>query len=124
MRSPGFLAALVRNVSLLPTLTVIGIGGALAVAFALKTGLLGSVTVAGIPISGGVLATVGVVVFVVGGVGLFGALGVLLIVSTSERQRLGDLLAGTWVVRAPSGPARGAGTIPPAPPPPPAGRSA
>ena len=124
LRSPGFMAALVRNVSLLPTLTVIGIGGALAVAFGLKSGLLGSVTVAGIPFSGGVLATVGVIVFVVGGVGLFGALGVLVIVSTSERQRLGDLLAGTWVVRAPSGPLRAPGAAPSAPPSPPAGRFA
>ena len=122
LRSPGFMAVLVRNVSLLPTFTVVGIGGALAVAFGLKSGLTGSVTVAGIPVSGGVLATVGVLVFVVGGVGLFGALGVLAILATSERQRLGDLLAGTWVVRAPSG-------APPAgereaPPPPPAGRFA
>jgi uncharacterized membrane protein/uncharacterized RDD family membrane protein YckC len=124
LRSPGFMAVLVRNVSLLPALTVIGIGGALAVAFALKSGPLGSVTVAGIPISGGLLVTVGVVVFVVGGVGLFGALGMLVIVSTSERQRLGDLLAGTWVVRAPSGPSPATGASLPVPPPPPVGRSA
>jgi uncharacterized RDD family membrane protein YckC len=120
LRSPGFMAVLVRNVSLLPALTVLGIGGALAVAFGLRGGPLGSVTVAGLPISGGFLATVGVIVFVVGGVGLFGALGVATILSTSERQRLGDLLAGTWVVRAPSGPAPADGPSPPAPPPPPA----
>jgi uncharacterized RDD family membrane protein YckC len=124
LRPPGFMTVLVRNVSLLPGLTVLGVGGAIAVAFGLKTGVLGSVTVAGIPISGGLLVAVGVVVFVVGGVGLLGALGVLVIVSTSERQRLGDLLAGTWVVRAPSVPSPPAGTVRPVPsPPPPVGPS-
>jgi uncharacterized membrane protein/uncharacterized RDD family membrane protein YckC len=123
LRSPGFMAALVRNVSLLPALTVIGIGGSLAVAFALRGSLLASVTVAGLPLPGGFLATVAVIVFVVGGVGLFGALGVVVIVSTPERQRLGDLLAGTWVVRAASGRAPPGGASLPPPPPPPVGPS-
>jgi uncharacterized RDD family membrane protein YckC len=102
MHRPEFPAALVRNVSLLPVLTILGIGGALAVAFVLKPSGLTSLTVAGIALPAGLLATASIVFFLVGGIGLLGALGALSIALTSERQRLGDVWAGTWVVRAAS----------------------
>ncbi len=101
LRPPGFLSVLVRNVSVLPVLTVVGLGGAIAVAVASKTGSAPSAPVAAIPLPGGLLAVVGVLLFLLGGVALLGAIAVLVIALTAERQRLGDVLAGTWVVRAP-----------------------
>ncbi len=100
MQPPGLPASLVRNVSLLPILTVTALGGALAVAFAFKVSTLGTLTVAGIALPAGLLAFATVIAFLVGGVGLLGALGALVIAVTAERQRVGDLWAGTWVVRA------------------------
>ena len=99
LRPVGFLSALVRNASVLPALTVLGLGGALAVAFGLKAGTYSAVVIGGVALPSGLLALTGALVFVVGGVGLFGAFGVLVIALSSERQRLGDLWAGTWVVR-------------------------
>ncbi len=119
LRPVRFLGALVRNVSVLPLLTVVGLGGALAVAFGLRFDSLSSVTVGGITLSGGPLALSGVLVFLVGGVGFLGMFAVLGIVLTSERQRFGDVIAGTWVVRRTSGvvpPPGPAGRVPPTQP--------
>jgi uncharacterized RDD family membrane protein YckC len=124
LRPIGFVAALVRNTTVLPVLTVVGLAGGLGVAFLFKGGSLSSVTVDGIPLPGGLLALAGVLVFLVVGVALLGALALAVIALTNERQRLGDLLAGTWVVRdaspgaaaAPPGPVRSPAS--PAPPPP------
>ncbi len=122
LRPVGLLSAFVRNVSVLPVLTVLGIGGALAVAFGLKVGTYSGVAIGGILLPNGSVALAGALAFVVGGIGILGALGVLVIVLTPERQRLGDLWAGTWVVRErPSGPVGAApptsptGVGPPAP---------
>ena len=101
LRLPGFPAALVRNASKLPTLTVVGVGLAVGILLLLKSGSGASLTLAGgFPVSVGLLDFLGVFVFVLGGVGLLGTFGVLVIALTSERQRFGDLVAGTWVVRA------------------------
>lgn len=99
LRPVGFLSALVRNASILPVLTVLGLGGALAVAFGLKAGTYSAIAIGGVSLPGGLFALTGALVFLVGGVGLLGAFGVLAIVLSSERQRVGDLWAGTWVVR-------------------------
>lgn len=112
MRPPRFVAVLVRNVSVLPVLTITALGGALGVAFLLKTG---TITLAGLALPGGLLALAGVLAFTIGGIGLLGTLGVVVIAFTSERQRLGDLLAGTWVVRVPTSALRGPGARSPAP---------
>lgn len=126
---PGFLTSLVRNASKLPTLTVLGVGLAIGLLLLLKAGATTNLTPGGgllVPV--GILDFLGIFAFVVGGVGLLGALGMLSIVLTSERQRFGDLVAGTWVVRTtppavPSAvPVAPPGIpIPPAPPPPSAG---
>ena len=110
---PSGLSALVRNSTVLPLLTVVGIGVGIALAFGLKTGSVGTVTLAGISLPAGILALATVLGLVVGGVVLLGIGGLAVIASTAERQRLGDLWAGTWVLRrppdAPTGPA-----VPPA----------
>jgi uncharacterized RDD family membrane protein YckC len=125
-RSPSGLAALVRNTTVLPLLTVVGIGVAIALAFGLKSGTSVSLTLVGVSLPTGLLALVGVLAFVLGGVALLGVGGVAIIAATSERQRLGDLWAGTWVVRrSPSVPtgATAPRAVPAPPPNPPAGRS-
>lgn len=114
MRPPRFAAALARNLSLLPMLTVVGLGGALAVAFVLKPTPLGSLVLAGVALPAGLLALAGVLLFTLGGVALLGSLGAVMIALTSERQRVGDLWAGTWVVRA--GVTRTPSPAPPTPP--------
>ena len=121
---PSGLSSLVRNTTVLPLLTVVGIGVAVAVAFGIKTGTSNTLTLGGVALPTGLLALVSVLSFVVGGVALFGVGAVVLIVATTDRQRLGDLWAGTWVVRrlppAPTGGATrseaAATTAPPTPP--------
>ncbi|MGI0131415.1 MAG: RDD family protein, partial [Thermoplasmata archaeon] len=121
---PGLSAALLRNSSKLPTLTVLGVGLAFGLLLLVKPLAGPNVTAGGGPIvPAGVLDFVTILAFVVGGIGFLGAFGVLAIALTSERQRFGDLVAGTWVLRStpptaaaavPPGPSGG----PPVPPPP------
>jgi uncharacterized membrane protein/uncharacterized RDD family membrane protein YckC len=122
LRRIRVVPALVRNSTVLPALTVVGLAGALGVAFVLKSGSFASVTVGGITLPSELLALAGVFAFLAGGVGLLGAFAVLTIALTSERQRLGDLLAGTWVVReaspVPAGPPSAPTGPPPSAPPP------
>ena len=121
LRPPGFAAALVRNTSKLPTLTIVGVGVPIAILLLLKSGTGGSLTLLGaLPVSVGILDFLGVLAFVLGGVALLGVFGVLIIVLTAERQRFGDLVAGTWVVRVipPSAYAAAPPSVP-APPTPP-----
>lgn len=120
---PSGLSAMVRNTTVLPLLTVVGVGVAIALTFGLKTGTSTTLTLDGISVPAYLLALAGVLVFVVGGILLLGAGAVVFIAATSERQRLGDLWAGTWVVRrAPENPS-GAEAPPEPTAPPGAGRS-
>jgi uncharacterized membrane protein/uncharacterized RDD family membrane protein YckC len=118
LERPGFSASLLRNVPKLPTLTLLGVGLGIGVLLLLKTGAGATFPVAGgIPVSVGLLDFVGLMAFVAGGVGLLGAIGVLGILVTSERQRFGDLIAGTWVVTTIPPAAVPSGFVPPPSPP-------
>jgi uncharacterized membrane protein/uncharacterized RDD family membrane protein YckC len=97
------VGALVRNVSLVPSLTVAVVGIGIAVAFLARG--LGAISVAGVGLPAGVVAAIGVGAFVGGGVAVFGGVGVLAITLSFERQRVGDAWARTWVVRSVSAPA-------------------
>jgi len=102
----GAIASLVRNAPLLPVLTLGALGLGLAIAVA-QEGFPSSATFGGLGLPAGLLAIVSIGLFVLAGVGLSGSVGVVAIALTSERQRVGDLWAGTWVVRrlrAPSAP--------------------
>jgi uncharacterized RDD family membrane protein YckC len=125
LTSPSGLSSLVRNSTVLPLLTIVGLGLAIALAFGLKTGSSGSLTIGGVTLPTGIVALVGALVFVGGGVALLGGGAAIFIALTAERQRLGDLWAGTWVVRrAPAGPPTGASAPTAGPPmasPPPPG---
>jgi len=117
LRTPDGLAALARNLPLAPILTLVGLGGAIAIALVTKGIGPGGSTVLGVSLPGGVFAGLGIVVAVAGGVALLGSFGVLAIALTWERQRVGDLWAGTWVVRdATEGPTPEAPAPPPSPP--------
>jgi len=122
---PSGLSSLVRNATVLPLLTVVGIGVAIALTFGLKSGSSVSLTIGGITLPTGIVAFAGALAFVAGGVTLLGGGGILLIAITTERQRLGDLWAGTWVVRrGPAAPPTGAtdrSAGPPSSSPPPPG---
>jgi uncharacterized RDD family membrane protein YckC len=122
LERPTFSAGLVRNLPKLPSLTVIGIGLAVGVLLLVKSGGGTVVAIAGgFSVSAGLFEFLAVLAIVVGAVGLFGLLGVLGISLTAERQRFGDLIAGTWVIRtATEAPSPGAAAAP-APVPPAAG---
>ncbi len=94
---PDGLACLVRNVTLLPTLTLGVLGAGVGVGILTKG--LSSVDVGGLGVLAGVLAVGVIGGFVLGGIVLLGAVGLLAASLSPERQRLGDAWAGTWVVR-------------------------
>jgi uncharacterized RDD family membrane protein YckC len=110
LERPSFLSSLVRNASKLPTLSVLGLGLGVGLLLLFKAGSTAGLSVAGLALPVGLFDFVAILAFVIGGVGLFGAVGLLVIVMSSERQRFGDLVAGTWVVRA----AKPATSAPPA----------
>jgi uncharacterized RDD family membrane protein YckC len=110
LRPPGRIAALVRNAPIAPMLTFVGLGVAVMVAIAVK-GLPGTPpSLLGVGVSFGALAVAAIAGVVLGAIALLGAVGVFVILVTTEHQRVGDLWAGTWVVRwptpTPTGPAR------------------
>jgi len=116
MRPAALLPVLVRNSFRVPTLSTLGIGLAIAAEFVFVQGSSNPVSFGGLLVPLGVHTAAFFVVFVILGVGLLGVIGYLAISATAERQRCGDLLAGTWVVRrvTPASPSRG----PPVPAPP------
>jgi uncharacterized RDD family membrane protein YckC len=122
LETPTFSAAMLRNSSKLPTLAIVSVGLAVALLLLLKAPGSTYSPAAGIPVPAGVLDFFGALLFVAIGVGLLGVLAVLIILLTSERQRWGDLVAGTWVVRATPPTGRpGVPTPVPAPAPAPSG---
>jgi len=112
---PDGLTALVRNAPLAPVLTVLGIGGALGVAVAAKGIGPSGITLGGVAVPAALVTDAGIAVFLGGGLVLLGLVGLLAMLLTSDRQRVGDLWAGTWVIRAVSGAPRPAAAPPPAP---------
>jgi uncharacterized RDD family membrane protein YckC len=116
VRPVGGLAALVRNVSLVPLLTVEGLGAAILAADLAKGTASGGGVILGVGLPGGLLAVAGIVGFVLVGVCLLGTVALIAMAVTAERQRVGDLWAATWVLREPTPEART-----PAPEAPPAG---
>ena len=92
------VAAMLRNAPLLPAMTLLAIGLALLVAAGQRGAAIAGASLLGL--GTGALALLGLAVAIVVGVGIAGIVGVLVMLITAERQRLGDLWAGTWVVRA------------------------
>ena len=108
----GGVASFVRNAPLLPVMTLYSIGLGLSIAIAMD-GIASNAALAGIGLPAGPLAIAAVGLFVLAGIGLAGTVGIATIAVTSERQRVGDLWAGTWVVRRLREP--GVPSSPPAP---------
>ncbi|MGA7923883.1 MAG: RDD family protein [Thermoplasmata archaeon] len=110
LRPLGALPALVRNLPKLVPLFVIGLGVAVVMVLVLKGGnYLASGTGVDSAFLAGITALILVAVVLVV-VGIVGAISVLVIARSPERQRFGDYLAGSWVIRAaPSSPVPGSG---------------
>ena len=94
--TPGPVAALVRNLPKAVTITVVGYIGVVMAVIANRGTTF--------PVSaGGVLETVAslvtLVLLLIPGLGIPGGISVAVIGASPERQRIGDLWAGTWVVR-------------------------
>lgn len=99
LHPPGAVAALVRNLPKLIPLTIIGIGAPLTVALAiLGPGGFGSGASGPTAALDAALSSLAVLAFVLVGVGVTGAVSALAISASAESQRIGDLIAGTWVV--------------------------
>jgi uncharacterized RDD family membrane protein YckC len=102
MRPVRLLPSLLRNSFKVPVLSVVGLGAAIGTAL-LVEGIGGaSPVVEGVAIPAGLLAIVSFLVVIVIGTLLVGLIGYVTIAVTNERQRWGDVVAGTWVVREPS----------------------
>jgi uncharacterized RDD family membrane protein YckC/uncharacterized membrane protein len=90
---PSILASIIRNTPKMIPLTAIGVGGALAALISedydVSGNLVGLVSV-GPFVAGAVIAV---------GVGLPALVSGFTMMLSNESQRLGDLFAGTWVVR-------------------------
>lgn len=98
---PGWRPVLLRNIPKLIPLTVIGeFGAALVVLLVHSSGPLnvGSGPAASLSSAFGVLLVSAVLVL---GVAVSAAASAIAITFSGERQRLGDYLAGTWVLRVP-----------------------
>ncbi len=103
LRPPDLFSSLVRNAFRIPLLSVVGVAVASAVALLVVSSLPANVSFEGFPLPAGLLAALTLLVGTTLAVGMLGLIGYLGIVATAERQRLGDLAAGTWVVRAATG---------------------
>ncbi len=97
---PGLLASFVRESTKLVVLSLLGIGAALSVSLLLRGGALaGGTTPAGIALPADLAAFLSLAATTAGLVTLIGTVGLLMVAVTDDRQRLGDVLAGTWVIR-------------------------
>ncbi len=113
LRPTNLTSGLLRNAFRVPTLSILGVAVGSATGLLVAGANSGAVSFEGLPLPAGILAAVSLLVGAILSVGLLGLVGFLSITATSERQRWGDLVAGTWVLRSPT-------AVPPAPPPAPA----
>ncbi len=90
---------LVRDLPKLLPLSILGIGGAVVTLLAVKGGALVSAGAGGISLPAQLLALSVLALFVAVGIGLCGLASLIAIYSSGENQRLGDYLAGTWVIQ-------------------------
>ncbi|HEY6238094.1 MAG TPA: RDD family protein, partial [Thermoplasmata archaeon] len=113
LQPPGPLAAFVRNLPKTVTLTLVGYVGVVAVVLAVR-GSTYTVSAGGIVSTAVSLVPLAALLLL--SVGLPAAVGAVVIGATPERQRLGDLWAGTWVVRTELRAVRPSAGPPPTPP--------
>ena len=109
LRPPSLLSAMVRTVPRLLVLTVVGVIGPVALALLLGPPALSGVGPTGAQLLLGALEVLALAMELGLILGLTGLVSLAIILAGPERQRLGDLWARTWVLRAPAG-------MPPGPP--------
>lgn len=98
LQRPPALPVVVRDLPKLVPLTIVGAGGAVATLLAVR-GTVAPAGVSGLGLPPMLFALVNLVTFVVVGVLVCGVVSVVAIHASSENQRLGDYLAGTWVIQ-------------------------
>jgi len=98
LHRPSLIPAMVRNAPKLLPLVVVGVVGADLVFVALRGATALGIT--GTSYLPDIAVVTALTFLVLLGIGLPTAAGALTMSMTAERQRLGDLLAGTWVVTA------------------------
>lgn len=100
LRRPRPLAVLVRDLPKILPLFVLGFGGAV-IALLLVHGGGGPLAAGSFSVAAS-LPALGLLALAVGfGVGLCGLASFVVIYASPENQRLGDILAGTWVIQEP-----------------------
>ncbi|MCI4365701.1 MAG: RDD family protein, partial [Thermoplasmata archaeon] len=99
MRPLSLKAVLLRNSFRIPIFSVAGMGLSLAALFLFVRETTGEYSLGGVLLPFGAATALYLGFFVAIAIGLLGVIGFLTIAATSERQRWGDLVAGTWVVR-------------------------
>ncbi len=88
---------MVRDLPKLLPLSIVGFGGAVATLLAVKGGTVAGA--GGLDLPAQIFAVAFLVLFIAFGVGLCGLASFIAIYASSENQRLGDYLAGTWVIQ-------------------------
>lgn len=98
LRAPPLLPVVVRDLPKLIPLSIVGFGGAVATLITVRGGATGGMA-AGVSVPVALFALADLVVVIGFGVFLCGVASVIAIHASSENQRLGDYLAGTWVIQ-------------------------
>ena len=98
LRPPRAVTVVVRDLPKLIPLTIIGAGGAVATLLAVRGGFAAANT-AGVDLPSTLFALLNLVAVIAFGVLVCGAVSVIAIHASHENQRLGDYLAGTWVIQ-------------------------
>jgi len=101
LRVPAMLPVVVRDAPKLIPLTLLGVGGAAATVLLLRSPGLAAAggTAAGVGVPSGLLALENVIALIIVGLGLCAVASALVMFATTEHQRLGDVIAGTWVIQ-------------------------
>ena len=98
LRPAPAIPVVVRGLPKLIPLTIVGFGGAVATLLAVRGGGR-AMSAAGVTVPADLFALADLIVFVAFGVLLCGAVSAVAIYASGESQRLGDYLAGTWVIQ-------------------------
>jgi uncharacterized membrane protein len=98
LRPPPAIPVILRDLPKLIPLSIIGFGGAVATLLAVR-GTAGSVVTSGLTLPADLLVVANLLVGIGLGVLVCGAISLLAIHLSGENQRLGDYLAGTWVIQ-------------------------
>ncbi|HYK92497.1 MAG TPA: DUF1614 domain-containing protein [Thermoplasmata archaeon] len=99
LRPAPALPVVVRDLPKLIPLTILGFGGAVATLITVRGSAVAGGVTAGVALPAELFALVDLIVFIGFGLLVCGAASLVAIYGSTESQRLGDYLAGTWVIQ-------------------------